>query len=172
MVYLNHLIALFNGLSLYTAWHMHQNCQLLLDWETSYPTTTMNHMRQSGTHTPVQCWTEPYKSRPDTLHCMIDKGNEIPVQAWTGPEGSRNWGSRISRHSAHVGLTHRPPLTPTQEVTLVLISFRGWVDPRTIVWLEGLTQWKISMTPSGMEPMTYRPVMQCIKQLHHCVPHI
>jgi hypothetical protein len=43
------------------------------------------------------------------------------------------WGSRISRQSAHEGgkvvsLTHRPPLP--QERFLVLISVRGWVDPR------------------------------------------
>ena len=95
----------------------------------------------------------------------------IPLQAWTGPKGSRRlrfldfktigtwrcWGCQ----------PYATATFTTQEIFLVLISVRGWVDPRA-VWPEVLSM--MPMTPSGIEPATFRLVAQYLNQLRQRVP--
>jgi hypothetical protein len=55
---------------------------------------------------------------------------------------------------------------------LVLISVRGRVDPRAIIWLEGLGQLKNQATSSVFESATSRLEVYCLNQLCYHIPHL
>ena len=61
-------------------------------------------------------------------------------------------------------LGHTGPITESLYLYLVLISVRGCVYPRTTVRPEGLCQWKIGITPSGLEPATFQLLAQSLAQ--------
>ena len=100
----------------------------------------------------------------------VKQSHYRPGQALSIPGGL---GSQIWRQSAQEGgkvgsPTHWPPLTLPQDIFLVLISVRGWVDPRVIVWLEGLCQWKDPMTPTGIKHATFQLVGENTVQNSMC----
>ena len=72
--------------------------------------------------------------------CSNLLGKSVPLQTWSGPEGSRklrfpDYVTTAQDGGKVVSPTHWSPLP--QEMLLVLISVRGWVDPRAIVRSEG-----------------------------------
>jgi hypothetical protein len=78
---------------------------------------------------------------------------------------------RENRHKIVVILSSlRSGRLYTQVLLLALISARGWVDPRTIAWPEGLSQWRIPVTKSGNRTRDFLLVAQFLNQRCHRLP--
>ena len=101
---------------------------------------------EKKTVVPARTRSLDHPTFPPHSSDQTEKSKVIPGQFLRVRTG---WGYQISRQLPHEGgkvvsPTHRPPLSP-QEIFLVLIYVRGRVDPRVIVWPEGLCQWKLPM---------------------------
>jgi hypothetical protein len=108
---------------------------------------------------------------PAFQHRKVKQSHYRPGQALKVPGG---WGSRISRQSAHEGgkivsPTHRPQ-KKKKKIPGTHFCYR-LSRPQGHSAAEGY-QWQIPMTPSGIEPATFRLVAQCLIQLRHHVPYI
>jgi hypothetical protein len=60
--------------------------------------------------------------------------------------------------------------TVTPETFLELVSIRGLVVHRVIMWLEGLGQLKNLVASSGIEPSTFLLIAQFLEKLSYLVP--
>ena len=89
---------------------------------------------------------------------------EMPVQAWTG-----HYGSRRLRLEELLDNLHKYAVRLSAIRIGLPISVTGWVDPEATVRSERLSQWRIPMTPSGIEPAISRLVGQSPNQMRHTI---
>jgi hypothetical protein len=95
----------------------------------------------------------------------------IPVQAWKVLRVSRWLGLPDLKTISPWRWTGCRPYVPAA-FTPRRYSwyFASWVYWRAKMCLKELCQWKLPMAPSGIEPVTFQLVAQCLNQLCHPVP--
>jgi hypothetical protein len=97
----------------------------------------------------------------------------IPSHAWTEPLGFRWLTLPEYLDNPHMKVVRLSPpilLSPLpQEITLVLVFVESLFDPSPMVQQEGISQWRIPVTPSWIESTAYWVLEQWLNQPHHRV---
>jgi hypothetical protein len=120
---------------------------------------------------PGPVWTCAKNLAPRTVQPLASRYTDwalksIPLQAWTGPECSirlRLQDFRTDDTWRWLSQPYVPAAFTPQDVFLVLVSLRDWVEPRVIVRSEWFSKWKMPMTPLGIA--TSQLLAQCVSQL-------